>query len=42
MLRDYALEKGLMKTLRSDGVRKVISGMTSVSEVIRVTSTDEH
>jgi type II secretory ATPase GspE/PulE/Tfp pilus assembly ATPase PilB-like protein len=41
-LRDYALEHGLMKTLRADGVRKVISGMTSVAEVVRVTSTDEH
>jgi general secretion pathway protein E/type IV pilus assembly protein PilB len=42
VLRDHALEHGLMKTLRSDGVRKVISGMTSVSEVIRVTSVDEN
>jgi type II secretory ATPase GspE/PulE/Tfp pilus assembly ATPase PilB-like protein len=42
VLRDHALEHGLMKTLRSDGVRKVISGITSVSEVIRVTSVDEN
>ena len=42
VLRDYALEHGLMKTLRQDGVRKVVSGVTSVSEVIRVTSVDEH
>jgi general secretion pathway protein E/type IV pilus assembly protein PilB len=42
VLRDYAIENGLMKTLRQDGVRKVISGMTSVAEVVRVTSTDEH
>ena len=41
VLREYALEQGLMKTLRVDGVRKVLSGMTSVSEVVRVTSTDE-
>ncbi len=42
VLRDYAIENGLMKTLRQDGVRKVISGMTSVAEVVRVTSSDEH
>ena len=42
VLRDYAMEHGLMKTLRADGVRKVINGSTSVSEVVRVTSTDEH
>ena len=42
VLRDYALENGLMKTLRQDGVRKVINGSTSVAEVIRVTSSDEH
>ena len=42
VLRDHALEQGLMKTLRSDGIRKVISGSTSVAEVIRVTSADEH
>ena len=40
-LREAALEADLMKTLRVDGVRKVLSGMTSVSEVIRVTSSDE-
>jgi general secretion pathway protein E/type IV pilus assembly protein PilB len=40
-LREYGLEHDLMKTLRVDGVRKVLSGVTSVSEVIRVTSSDE-
>jgi type IV pilus assembly protein PilB len=40
-LREAALEHDLMKTLRVDGVRKVLTGMTSVSEVIRVTSSDE-
>jgi general secretion pathway protein E/type IV pilus assembly protein PilB len=40
-LREAALEADLMKTLRVDGVRKVLTGMTSVSEVIRVTSSDE-
>jgi type IV pilus assembly protein PilB len=42
VVRDFAIENGLMKTLRQDGVRKVVSGMTSVSEVVRVTSSDEH
>ena len=42
VLRDYAMEHGLMKTLRQDGVSKVISGSTSVSEVLRVTSVDEN
>tara|TARA_Y100000588_G_scaffold140208_1_gene154192 strand:- start:1344 stop:1643 length:300 start_codon:yes stop_codon:yes gene_type:complete len=42
VVRDFALENGLMKTLRQDGVRKVVSGMTSVSEVVRVTASDEH
>ena len=40
-LREFALEKGIMKTLRQDGVRKVISGVTSVAEVVRVTVSDE-
>lgn len=41
-LRDYALENGCMNTLRQDGVDKVVNGMTSVSEVVRVTASDEH
>tara|TARA_B100000959_G_scaffold278150_1_gene336014 strand:- start:54 stop:1781 length:1728 start_codon:yes stop_codon:yes gene_type:complete len=41
-IRDYAVEHGHMKTLRNDGVRKVVSGQTSVAEVMRVTSSDEH
>ena len=40
-LREFALEKGIMKTLRQDGLHKVISGVTSVSEVVRVTVSDE-
>ena len=40
-LRDFALEKGIMKTLRQDGVGKVLSGDTSVAEVVRVTVSDE-
>ena len=41
-LRDFAVEHGYMKTLRNDGVRKVVTGQTSVAEVMRVTSSDEH
>ncbi len=39
-LRRAAREQG-MRSLREDGVRKVISGMTTVSEVLRVTMGDE-
>ena len=42
LLRDYALEHDCMHTLRQDGVEKVVTGMTSVSEVVRVTASDEH
>ena len=40
-LREYALKNNLMKTLRMDGIRKVISGMTTVEEVVRTTTADE-
>jgi len=33
--------KNGMKTLREDGIFKVIEGMTTIEEVIRVTQTDE-
>lgn len=39
-LRVKARETG-MRTLREDGVRKVLSGLTTVEEVIRVTMGDE-
>ena len=41
-LREYALKNGLMKTLRMDGINKVMSGMTTVEEVMRTTTSDEH
>ena len=31
-----------MRTLREDGVRKVLAGITTVSEVLRVTMGDEN
>jgi len=40
-LREAAIADG-MHTLRMDGVRKVLNGMTSVKEVLRATSGDEH
>ena len=41
-LREYALKNDLMKTLRMDGINKVMSGMTTVEEVMRTTTSDEH
>jgi len=38
-LRKRARELG-MRTLREDGIRKVLSGMTSAEEVISVTMSD--
>ena len=35
-LRDKARELG-MRTLREDGIRKVLAGMTTISEVLRST-----
>ena len=40
-VREYAMKNGLMKTLRMDGIIKVLSGMTTVEEVIRTTTSDE-
>jgi general secretion pathway protein E len=37
-IRDVALSKGL-RTLRMDGLRKVLKGITSLEEVLRVTQT---
>jgi type IV pilus assembly protein PilB len=39
MLRQRARELG-MRTLREDGVRKVLAGMTSADEVISITVGD--
>jgi general secretion pathway protein E/type IV pilus assembly protein PilB len=40
-LRNKARALG-MRTLREDGLRKVIDGMTTLSEVLRVTMRDEN
>jgi general secretion pathway protein E len=39
VIKRTALDAGL-NTLRMDGVRKVLDGITTVSEVLRVTQTD--
>ena len=39
LLRNKAREMG-MRTLREDGIRKVLAGMTTAEEVIRATVTD--
>ena len=36
-IRDYARSSGGMSTLGEDGVRKVLTGVTSIAEVLRVT-----
>lgn len=40
-LRKRARELG-MRTLREDGIRKVLAGLTTASEVMRVTMSDSH
>jgi general secretion pathway protein E len=35
-LRQQAVQEG-MRTLRQDGVRKVMAGLTTIDEVLRVT-----
>ena len=39
VLRQKARELG-MRTLREDGIRKVVAGQTTLSEVLRVTMGD--
>ncbi|MDR0994618.1 MAG: GspE/PulE family protein [Verrucomicrobiota bacterium] len=39
-IKEYALQNG-MRTLRMDGWRKVLAGITTLEEVVRVTSEDE-
>ncbi|TFH46817.1 MAG: hypothetical protein E4H01_09335 [Lysobacterales bacterium] len=36
-IRDETISSG-MRTLREDGVRKIISGLTTIEEVLRITS----
>jgi general secretion pathway protein E len=38
-IKRLALDRG-MKTLRMDGARKVLDGVTTVAEVLRVTQAD--
>jgi type II secretory ATPase GspE/PulE/Tfp pilus assembly ATPase PilB-like protein len=38
-IRDYAISAG-MRTLMQDGVRKVLQGITTIDEVVRITAGD--
>ena len=38
-IKRYALDAGL-QTLRMDGAKKALAGITTISEVLRVTQTD--
>ena len=40
VIREKAREFG-MKTLREDGIKKVLGGMTTIEEVMRVTQADQ-
>jgi general secretion pathway protein E len=39
-IKKTALERGIMKTLRMDGISKVLHGRTTVEEVLRITQLD--
>ncbi len=39
-IKKSALERGIMKTLRMDGISKVLRGMTTIEEVLRITQLD--
>jgi general secretion pathway protein E len=39
-IKKTALERGIMKTLRMDGISKVLEGRTTIDEVLRVTQLD--
>ena len=41
MIRATAVEEG-MRTLRMDGGRKVVQGLTSLEEVIRITQDEDY
>ncbi|MBU0754109.1 MAG: Flp pilus assembly complex ATPase component TadA, partial [Planctomycetes bacterium] len=40
MIKKGALERGIMKTLRMDGISKVLHGKTTINEIMRVTQLD--
>jgi type II secretory ATPase GspE/PulE/Tfp pilus assembly ATPase PilB-like protein len=39
-IKKSALERGTMKTLRMDGIGKVLRGRTTIDEVLRITQLD--
>ena len=40
-IKKSALERGIMKTLRMDGISKVLKGVTTIDEVLRITQLDD-
>ena len=38
VIREHAERTGRMSSLRADGVRKVLKGVTTISEVLRIVS----
>jgi general secretion pathway protein E len=41
VIKREAIERGALRTLRTDGLNKVIAGVTTIDEVLRVTQKDE-
>ncbi len=40
-MKRYALQAGLLSTLRGNGIKKAIAGVTSLEEVIKITNSDD-
>jgi type II secretory ATPase GspE/PulE/Tfp pilus assembly ATPase PilB-like protein len=40
IIKKGALERGILKTLRMDGIAKVLRGQTTIDEILRVTQLD--
>jgi len=40
-MKRYAIEAGIITTLRGNGLKKVIAGVTSLEEVIKITASDD-
>ncbi|RKY21652.1 MAG: type II secretion system protein GspE [Planctomycetota bacterium] len=41
VIKRDAMQRGILRTLRSDGLQKVIDGVTTIEEILRVTTRDE-
>ncbi len=40
IIKKHAIDRGCLKTLRQDGIAKVVQGLTTFDEVERVTQMD--